>query len=1134
MIRFYYHAGSDQTASLLTQRIQQNIEAGKEVLLIVPEQQTVSTERRMLELLPPSAQLQFEVVNFSRLANRVFRTLGGHSWNTATPTVRALSMWRALRDLAPLLLQYGTHAHEARLCDMMLETAKRCKAYHIAADDLLRTADALPEDEPLSRKLRDLGSVLGAFEATLGTAFDNGDDDLDRLADKLRIHGKALFANTYIYVDSFTDYTEQELSVLRALIAAAPEVSFTFPLASPTDTGLHLQSILHTHKRLQRVARELGEEIHMERVTPDAPKSAREYVARHLFDMNAEPAPLAMLEAPDISLTLCANPFSEAEAAVAEIHRLVRERGCRYRDITIVLRDANACVGILDAALEREGIPFFLSEKTDVTVRPLIKLILLALRLYLHAMRDEDVVGYLKTGLCGVSMDDVNLFEEYTSVWHPRGAAAYRTPFTRNPDGYAMKKTARAQAILAGANRVREQMIPPLFAFHEQLTAARNGTDACRALYDFLCALGVAEQLKEQAKERLAAGERREAEELSRLWTVTLGAIDDVARVLGDAALSVAEFAEALKMVFARTDIGTIPTSVDEVTIGSAVTLRADHPRFVLVLGLNEGVFPANVGDEGLINEQEKLRLAELGLELPSGRDERSSNELFFLYRAFNAPREGLYLSYTQTSSDGRAASPSIAVERVRHLMNEKPPRLFEAESALLHIYTPAAALERLSDLSRDERDAVCELLAEHDVPVARNLACKVSQKNADLTEQTAATLFDGKRMSPSHLESFAGCRFAYYCERVLKLREDKNATLELSDTGTFLHYVLEKAVEKEKNANGLPFAEKSDAYIEALVRESVDAYVADLCTTGGPLTPRAKALTERLTSLARLAVYSLYEEFSDSDFVPFFTELDLRKTGSSCRIALENGEQVTLSGKVDRADIWEAPNGKKYLRVVDYKTGTREFNPEDVKHGSSLQMPLYLMALTEKEHPGLLDGIANYHNVRTKIKEDWDKFCGIDPNDVRYTPDFPGNQKPIISDSVLTPAGVTYFSTAVKSENTPSRKDEQTAMQDAAKRLVRSGVLLDDPEVLAAASHKSDPDIVGKTKGKKHLSREEFDQMFADLSETVGRICTEMRRGVATAAPNPEKKNSPCNYCKYNAICRMGTVGEKGDQHGT
>ena len=308
------------------------------------------------------------------------------------------------------------------------------------------------------------------------------------------------------------------------------------------------------------------------------------------------------------------------------------------------------------------------------------------------------------------------------------------------------------------------------------------------------------------------------------------------------------------------------------------------------------------------------------------------------------------------------------------------------------------------------------------------------------------------------------------------------------------------------------------------MVKESVDAYVADLCTTGGPLTPRAKALTERLASLARLAVLSLYEEFSNSDFVPLFTELDLHKTGSSCEITLENGEKVTLSGKVDRVDIWRKENADPYLRVIDYKTGTREFDPKDLKHGSSLQLPLYLKALTSSAHPLLNERIKDHY---TQVTPGW-----LDFTNTRYTLSDNPNRKPITPDTVLTPVGVTYFSTAVKSENTPSRKDEQTAMQDAAKRLARSGVMLDAPEVLAAASHVADPDIVGKTKGKKHLSREEFNQMFADLSDTVGRICSEMRRGVATAAPNPEKKTSPCDYCKYNAICRMGTVGEKGENY--
>ena len=1097
MIYFYYNAGSEQTTVKLTQSIREKIDEGKEVLLLVPEQQTVSTERRMLEILPPKAQLQFEVVNFSRLANRTFRQLGGHSWNVATPAVRALTMWRALRDLAPMLSQYGEHAKEARLCDLMLETAERCKAYGITSDELLRLAESLLPDEPLAQKLTDLGTIIGTFEQTLSQSFDNGDNELDNLVKLLATHAKALFADTYIYVDGFMDYTAQEFAVLRTLMSASPAISFTFPLAAPADGGLHLKSAARTHDRLQFAAKDLGESILMVRGEERAPQSAREYVAQHLFDMDAEPAPLGFLESPDISLTLCATPFSQAQAAVAEIHRLVRE-GCRYRDITVILRDANSTIGILDAALEREGIPFFLSEKTDITVRPLIKLIVLSLRLQLHGMRDEDVIAYLKTGLCGLDADDVNLFEEYTAVWHPRGSAAYQSPFSRNPDGYTMKKSERGDAILSGANRARERAIPPLLTFHRRLSEAKNGADMCRALYDFLCVLEIPAQLNVQAQKHLEAGARREAEELSRLWAVTVSAIDDVARVLGERTLSVAEFLEALKTVFARTDIGTIPTAVDEVTIGSAVTLRADHPRFVIVLGLNEGEFPANVGEDGVLSEEEKKQLKRYGLELPSGREERASNELFFLYRAFNTPKEGLFLFCTKATSDGRAATPSIAVERVCRLMNQDVKNLptFESKPAMEQIYTPASALERLCDLPEKERTALGDYLARRGVAAAQHLDHKVTQANAALSKETASDLFENRRLSPSQLESYASCPFAYYCERVLKLREDKNATLALSDTGTFLHYVLEKAMEHEK-CKPAPFKNVNSAEINALVKQITDAYLSDLVATSGALTPRAKSLTERLSTLAGLVVKALFEEFADSDFRPAFTELNLKQTGSSCDLVLDDGRRIALTGTADRVDVWKAPDQKAYLRVLDYKTGTREFSVEDIKHGSSLQMPLYLKALTSRAYPIL------------------------------------NNEMGLPPDTVLIPAGVTYFSTAVKSENTPSRQDEQTAMQEAAGRLSRSGVLLNDLDLLTAASHSENEEIVGTRKGKKHLDSVEFDAMFRDLSETVARLDSEMKRGVAAACPNPEKKTSPCEYCKFNAICRTGGSSKKGESHG-
>lgn len=1091
MIHFYYDAGKEETKGALTDAIRAVLRRGERALLLVPEQETVTVERRMLHALPPAAQLSFEVVNFTRLANRTFRELGGHRWRTATGAVRSLLMWHSLRELAPMLTRYGKHATEPHLCDMMLDTASRCRAYRIKAEDLLTASEQIPQSEPLHDKLVDIGTVLGSFEAFLAERFDNGDDDLDRLAELLEGEGSTLFADTHVFVDSFTDFTGQERRVLRALMAIAPSVSFTFPLASAHDEGLHLDSAMRTHRELQRLGNELSLEIEMHRTKKTKPQSAREYLVEHLFDMNAESAPLSFIQESDVSLTVCASPFAEAEAAAAEIHRLVRT-GCRYRDIAVVLRDANTWSGILDAALEREGIPYFLSEKTDVTVRPLVKLILLALRIKLHGWRDEDVIAYLKTGLCGVGIDDVNLLEEYVCVWHPRGEAAYAAPFTRNPDGYQMRISARGEGILAGANRAREVLYPPLLALFSALDAAHGATDMCRAIHAFLCALNVSEQLKARATSLLAAGERREAEELSRLYTVTLEALEALSDALEDEPLSTSELLDALKLVFARTDIGTIPTSTDEVTVGSASMLRADHPRYVLVLGLVEGEFPRPVSDDGLICEGERERLVALDLPFPSGRAERSSDELFFIHRAFCAPRDGLYLSYSKSATDGRANTPSIAIERTQKLLAGLPVRVFEAVAATDTIFTPAGALDRLGDLNAAEREEIGALLRELHVSAAHSLSRPVVEQEALVGTETAAALFDKSRFSPTHLESYSSCRFAYYCDKILRLREEKDGSLGPSDTGTFIHYVLEHALKRARVREG-GFAAWSEQELDSLVLDICTAYRRDLVETGGDLTPRASALLDRLSRLARLVVTSLMEEFADSLFVPAFTEFDLRDTGTTPTLTLEDGKSIPLSGKTDRIDVWCSPEGEAFLRVVDYKTGTRKFSVEDIKKGRSLQMPLYLMALCARPYPAL------------------NRALGL-PEDTQ-----------------LQGAGVTYFSSAVSAETTPSLKDESEAMRDATDRLERSGVLLDHPAVLQAASLSADPAIIGGPRSKRTLDRAGFDTLFADLADTVSRLTSEMRGGKATARPNREGNRIACEYCRFAAICRVAQKEMKG-----
>jgi ATP-dependent helicase/nuclease subunit B len=274
-------------------------------------------------------------------------------------------------------------------------------------------------------------------------------------------------------------------------------------------------------------------------------------------------------------------------------------------------------------------------------------------------------------------------------------------------------------------------------------------------------------------------------------------------------------------------------------------------------------------------------------------------------------------------------------------------------------------------------------------------------------------------------------------------------------------------------------------------VRAVCNSYRQELEAQSGRLTPRAAALMDRLSLLAEVIVLSMLREFADSQFKAVATELDLREIGRSCTLPLENGHTLPLTGKVDRLDLWKAPDGKAYLHVVDYKTGTRTFSPSDVPNGFSLQMPLYLAALCNRAYPFL------------------NKELGLPVN------------------TVLTPAGVSYFSSAISTENTRCIYKEEAVLRRAADSLKRSALLLGTGDVLNATSRSGDPAVIGSGRNKAISLTDErgFELLFADLAKTISRLHCEMKEGLATARPNPNAKTSPCEYCRFAAICRIAKL---------
>ncbi len=1095
MIHFLFGSyGSGKTESVL-KSIKQDTEAGIRAFLIVPEQETVQSEHLILESLPPSAGITLEVLNFSRLYNRVCREYGGLCYRYVTKPIRHLLMWKNLRELAPLLEVYGNDVEDASLAEIMLSALDEMKACGIRPEELeLAAKHSDADSSPLCARLRDLALIFSSFDRLLAENYTDSADDLSRLHDILR--KERFFSDSHVYIDSFTSFTAMEHKIIERIFAQAKEVTVTVPLPSPDCRSISVRGVLRSLETLKRSASLHGGSkdtvlTHNHR----ARTSSLAFLSEHLWNMEISSEADKHPADGSVVAEICDTPYAEAEAASAHILELLR-KGERCRSIVILMRNPETYRGIIEPALEKNGIPYFFSEKTDLCTLPPIKLLLSALRIKQYHWQKNDIISHLKTGMYDFPLRDIDLFEEYMDTWRIHGTRFTDGDFTMNPDGFAETVSPRGEQILLSANRVRRGLTEYLERFFILLDASETVADQCRAVYRYFSEIGLEERLIGMAQAESAKGNRKRAEEYRALFGVILNTLADVGTALSEESATTEEFLLILQTVFRQTDIGTIPTSIDEVTIGSAATLRASNPKFTLILGLCEGEFPASINDRGLFTSGDRQALSDMGLELSADADTRSSDELLFVQRAMASPSHGLYLFTSTAKADGSARLPSLPFHRLSALFSDFKPHRFvggdlrylagSAQSAVPYLRmirnTPeGASLARVLE----ERIPEVSLRTKADATIS---TCRIDPSRTQILPK------DRVCFSSSRFESYVNCPFQYYCTYVLGLRKKQSPDFRASNIGTFVHYVLEQLIRY-----AVEYAEEgifpSDELLIQKTEETVKEYVERVCPEELRESKRLSHLYRRLQRLSLLMVRNIVEEFSHSDFRPAFFELNTNgKDGNPApmEFALEDGYRVSFSGIIDRVDVLKR-DGAVYLRIVDYKTGTKEFSLNDVAHGINVQMLLYLFTL-----------------------------C-------RNPSDFFARSLGSEDGSTPTPAGILYLSANIPVIGAEDYDSEEAVMEKAAKALKRSGLLLSDEEILLAMNHQLSPDFLAGIKkdkdgalvGNALFDREDFQKLYESIRATVERITKEMRDGKADASPLQYGENDPCAHCEMKPICR-------------
>lgn len=1044
------------------------------IVLLVPEQYSHEAETELLRRCGDSLSLYAEVLSFTRLCSRVEDELGRPEGTLLDKGGRLLCMALAVDAVGSRLKIYGAAPRQPPLQGRLLGAVDELKAACVTPDRLAEFAASCPE--PLSGKLGELTLIYEAYEAVLAQGRLDPTDRLTRLAGSI---GRSVFARGRFYLDGFTDFTYQEREIIRSLLRSGAEVSVCLTCEGFEEGHEIFQSSRRAALALRRMAEELS--VPCETVTAvcrgDGPMA---FLERELFNF----APASLDGGGAVCLRRAGSISAECEAAAARCIELARETGCRWRDIAVAVRSYDGYRAPLESAFARCGVPLYSAAKSPVTQKPLYTLISSAYETVTGGWAYEDVFTYLKTGLAGLTRAECDELENYAFTWSVKGTAWTRDgDWKMHPDGYGGTYDAAALERLARINALRRRAAAPLANFERSARRAGTALEQAEALAALFDELSLPETLERRARELRAMGLERQAAEYVQLWEIAVSALEQCAGIAAQAQTDAESFGRLYCLTLSQYEVGTIPISLDGVSAGDMDRMRRRSIKHLIVLGCDGARVPLISPNDGIFSEDDLGAMLAGGIDLGSSAADRLEHEFALIYNCLTLPSETLYMSFCAGGGEEPAA-PAFVMSRAANIFGI-PISAIDADEC--RAAAPETALE-LAALSQSghggQLGAACARYFEEKGQSARleRVRAAAGLGRGRLSPDAVRALYgETPRLSASRIDKLSSCRFAYFLQYGLKARPRQAASFSPPELGTFMHYILER-VSGEINSLG-GFAAVSDGKVDELCGKYVSQYVHDTLNDFSDKSARFVYLFRRLTTTVRTVVADMVRELRASDFRPLDFELNFGKDFPPLRLG-GGGQSLTLTGVADRVDGY-VHDGKLYVRVVDYKTGWKKFSLSDVWYGMGLQMLLYLFAL-EREGAG------------------------------RY-----GRE--------IVPAGVLYVPARDVLVSAQSNLSDEDLAAEKSKALRRSGLLLDDADILRAMERADAPRYLpvsiknGSYSGDALAGAERLGLLSRHIDRTLRSLAGELRSGSIAADPYfRSQTDTACQFCDYRQACHF------------
>lgn len=1053
--------GTDWTANRdeILRRVSRDVARGLgNRIVLVPELVSHDMERRLCASAGDTASRYAEVLSFTRLPRRVSEELNCAIQPCMDNGGRVVAMASTARQLTSRLKAYASVETRPEFLTGLLDAVDEFKRCCISAEDLMQASRET--EGSLAQKLEELSILLDGYDSLCAQGKRDPRDQMTWLLERME---EGDFGRNYtFYIDGFPDYTRQHLAILEHLIRVCPDVTVSVNCDREHSDQLSFEKASQTASQLIQCAKRAGIGV------DTCVISGRANALAPMYDLLFQGSTPAGLCADRLRVFRGETAMEECQAAAERILRLVHA-GCRYRDIAVVCCDLPGYQPLLKLTFSRCNIPLYLAGTEDILDKSVISTVLCGMNAALSGFDQREVLRYLRSMLSPLDPDTCDLVENYVIVWGIRGNK-WLEEWQNHPEGLSGQWDDSSRQWLAKLNAARREAVEPLRKLRDAFRASENMAGQILAIHGFLHSIGLEPRLEELAEQMDAAGDNRSAQILSQLWEILVSAMEQLYDVLGTTVWDADTFARLFRLLLSQYDVGTIPPVLDAVQAGQVSAMRCHQQKHLIVLGGKEGNLPGYSGSGGVLTDQERVALRNLGIPLTGGAMEGIQEEFAEIYGVFCGADETVSVYYSE-------GQPSFVTRRLAVLAGGETEAVHAFGAALSDGADAGAYLASFGAQQTAERLGVEQ---SYDETLRRSSFSlgKVEREHVEGLYGRALTL------SASQIDRQAECRLSYFLKYGLRAAERKEAAVDPAEFGTYVHWVLENTARNVKDRGGFQQVsleqtlQIADDYSKTYMSEHFSALDSQ----------RLSYLFNRNVQELHMVVAELWEELQNSQFQPQGFEIGFGKEEGLAAIPIDGKTMdAVLRGYVDRVDTWNHA-GNSYYRVVDYKTGRKDFDYCDVFSGVGLQMLLYLFALEQ---------------------------CG----------------QSVVGDRPI-PAGVQYFPARMPYRSEDGRLSEEEAAQKRRSDLKRKGLLLNDSEILQAMEAGEKPVRMSYkimkdgTLSGDLASREQLRQLKAHIYTTLGNIVDEIASG--NVEPNPYTRgseHSACDYCPYGAICHPQSV---------